>query len=38
MLRAASVVRSGEFDDARVIDRVALDADDRNRRRVVLSG
>jgi urease accessory protein len=38
MLRAASVVRSGEFDDARVVDRVALDADDRNRRRVVLSG
>jgi urease accessory protein len=38
MLRAASVVRSGEFDDARVIDRVALDADDRNRRRLVLTG
>jgi|GEM_PF-35155 len=38
MLRAASVVRSGEFDDARVLDRVVLDADDRNRRRVVLTG
>jgi urease accessory protein len=38
MLRAASVVRSGEFEDARVVDRVALDADDRNRRRVVLTG
>src|ERR1700745_1498498 len=38
MLRAASVVRSGEFDDARIVDRVALDADDRNRRRVVLTG
>ena len=38
MLRAASVVRSGEFDDARAVDRVALDADDRNRRRVVLTG
>lgn len=38
MLRAASVVRSGEFDDARVVDRVALDADDRSRRRVVLTG
>jgi urease accessory protein len=38
MLRAASVLRIGEFDDARVTDRVALDADDRNRRRVVLTG
>jgi urease accessory protein len=38
MLRAASVVRSGEVDDARVVDRVTLDADDRNRRRVVLTG
>jgi urease accessory protein len=38
MLRAASVVRSGEFDVARVVDRVALDADERNRRRVVLIG
>jgi urease accessory protein len=38
MLRAASVIRSGEIDDARVIDRVALDADDRNRRRMVLTG
>jgi urease accessory protein len=38
MLRAASVVRSGEFDDARVVDRVALDAADRNRRRLVLTG
>ena len=38
MLRAATVVRSGEFEDARVVDRVALDADDRNRRRVVLTG
>jgi urease accessory protein len=38
MLRAASVIRSGEFEEARVVDRVALDADDRNRRRVVLRG
>jgi len=38
MLRAASVIRSVEVDDARVIDRVALDADDRNRRRMVLTG
>jgi urease accessory protein len=38
MLRAASVVRLGEFDDAHVVDRVVLDADDRNRRRVVLTG
>jgi urease accessory protein len=38
MLRAASVIRSGEFDDARVVDRVTLDADDRNRRRAVLTG
>src|ERR1700693_4459804 len=38
MLRAASVLRVGEFDDACVTDRVALDADDRNRRRVVLTG
>jgi urease accessory protein len=38
MLRAASVLHSGEFDDARVADRVVLDADDRNRRRMVLTG
>ena len=38
MLRAATVFRSGEFDAARVVDCVALDADDRNRRRVVLTG
>src|SRR4029077_13254644 len=38
MLRAATVVRSGDVDDARVVDRVALDADERNRRRVVLTG
>jgi urease accessory protein len=38
MLRAASVARSGEFDEVRVVDRVALDADERNRRRVVLTG
>jgi urease accessory protein len=38
MLRAASIVRSGEFEEARVVDRVVLDADDRNRRRVVLRG
>jgi urease accessory protein len=38
MLRAASVLRVGEFDAALVIDRVALDAADRNRRRVVLTG
>jgi urease accessory protein len=38
MLRAASVLRLGEFDADAAIDRVALDADDRNRRRVVLTG
>ena len=38
MLRAASIVRSGEIDEARVVDRVTLDADDRNRRRVMLTG
>ena len=38
MLRAATVVRSGEFDETRVVDRVALGADERNRRRVVLTG
>jgi urease accessory protein len=38
MLRAASVLRVGEFDAALVTDRVALDADERNRRRVVLTG
>ena len=38
MLRAATVVLSGDVDDARVVDRVALDADERNRRRVVLIG
>jgi urease accessory protein len=38
MQRAASVVRVGEFDEARIVDRVALDADERNRRRVVLTG
>jgi urease accessory protein len=38
MLRAATVIPSGDVDDARVVDRVALDADERNRRRVVLTG
>src|SRR5262249_14693160 len=38
MQRAASVVRVGEFDEARIVDRVVLDADERNRRRVVLTG
>ena len=38
MLRATSVIRSHEVDNARVIDHVALDADDRNRRRMVLTG
>src|SRR5215470_16678911 len=38
MQRAASVIRVGEFDETRVVDRVALDADERNRRRVVLTG
>ena len=38
MIRAASILRAGEFDHARVIDRVALDADDRHRRRLVLTG
>ena len=38
MLRAASILRAGEFDPALARDRVALDADDRNRRRIVLTG
>jgi len=38
MLRAGSVLRAGEFDDARVVDCVVLDADDRHRRRMVLVG
>src|SRR5256885_1909757 len=38
MIRAASILRAGEFDHAGVIDRVALDADDRHRRRLVLTG
>ncbi len=38
MLRAASVLRAGEFGEADVIDRVVLDADQRHRRRVVLIG
>ena len=38
MLRAIKICHALQFDDARVVDRVVLDADDRHRRRVVLTG
>jgi len=38
MLRVRSVLRAGDFDPAKVRDRVVLDADDRNRRRIALTG
>jgi urease accessory protein len=38
VIRATSILRAGEFDDARAVDRVALDAGDRHRRRLVLTG
>jgi urease accessory protein len=37
MLRVCSVARTTEIDDARVIDRVVLDAGERHRRRIVLT-
>jgi urease accessory protein len=38
MLRASSVARTMEIDSARVVDRVMLSADERHRRRVMLTG
>src|SRR3954447_10295987 len=38
MRRAASVTRANQIDAAKVIDRVQLDADDRHRRRIALTG
>jgi urease accessory protein len=37
MLRVSSVARTTQIDEARVIDRVVLDAGERHRRRVVLT-
>jgi urease accessory protein len=36
--RAASVCRAGGFDEAQAVDCVVLDADERHRRRIVLTG
>jgi urease accessory protein len=36
--RASSVSRASSFSEASIIDRVMLDADERHRRRVVLTG
>ena len=38
MLRACSVARTTQIDDTRVIDCVVLDADERHRRRITLTG
>ena len=38
MLRVRTVAREAELVDARVIDRVVLDAAERHRRRIVLTG
>ena len=38
MLRSSSFVRASGVDPARVIDRVTLGADERHRRRIVLTG
>ena len=38
MHRVASIIRAGQWNDATAIDRVVLDADDRQRRRIVLTG
>jgi urease accessory protein len=38
MLRASSVAHPTEIDSTRVIDRVVLDAAERHRRRIVLTG
>jgi urease accessory protein len=37
MLRVCSVSRTAQIDEARIIDRVVLDAGDRHRRRIVLT-
>jgi urease accessory protein len=37
MLRVCSVARAKKIEGARVVDRVVLDADDRHRRRIVLT-
>ena len=37
MLRVSSVARTTQIDEARVIDRVVLDAGERHRRRIVLT-
>ncbi len=36
--RASSVCRAEKLDPSRIVDRVVLDADERHRRRVVLTG
>jgi urease accessory protein len=36
--RASQIKRAGEWDAAQALDRVVLDADERQRRRVVLTG
>ena len=38
MLRVFSVARTTQIDNARIIDRVVLDADERHRRRIALTG
>jgi len=38
MKRAVSIKRAAEWDRSQAVDRVVLDTDDRNRRRIVLSG
>jgi urease accessory protein len=37
MLRVCSVSRTAQIDEARIVDRVVLDAGDRHRRRIVLT-
>jgi urease accessory protein len=37
MKRAVSIKRAAEWDRSQAVDRVVLDADDRNRRRIVLN-
>jgi urease accessory protein len=38
MIRATTLRRAGEIDSDRIVDRVVLDAEERQRRRVVLTG
>ena len=38
MRRASAICPAAQVDSSRVIDRVVLDADDRNRRRIALTG